>query len=408
MSASIVLGLGGCLDSELVLDPVRLQALVDGHELALQDIQQPTELCAERDLLISVLAFLQDGVGGERYVASIDAVLAFESHFEHVTTLGGTNVRAGRTLAQLGHPNILHVPGRDAHFESLLVDGSEVPTETPPASYVPHLIVQYPEGLRVRLRDGVIEAKHSNRVILVNDPVSEGTPLHDALPSWLDPGGVLVLSGLNSIRDEEILESRLGTLRGILDGAPSGLRVFYEDADYHVPTFRHRVWSEIGRRASVVGMNEDELASFSGRPVDITNVQQIATALSAVLDHLPGGTLVVHSKYWALAAGAAAHQLDTALETAILASGARFLEGDHARADSLETVRCLPRSTEGEALARELPELLQVPVTVLPARTLRTGTPTTIGLGDTFLGGLIAGVVSAEALLESTSPLEIS
>lgn len=408
MTPSIVLGLGGCLDSEVALDPSRLQALVDDHALSLAEIRQPTTLRTERDLLISVLDFLRDGVGGERYVSTVDAVLDFESHFEHATTLGGTNVRAGRTLAQLGHPNLLHVPGRDDTFESLLVEGSTVPARTPPAEYVPHLIVQYPEGLRLQLSDGALEAAHANRVILVHDPVSELTPLHDTLPEWLQPGGVVVLSGLNSIRDERILEDRLVTLRGILDDAPSGLRVLYEDADYHVPSFRRRVWSEIARRASVVGMNEDELASFTGRPVDVTDAEQIAAALEMVLGHLPGGVVMVHSKYWALAAGAYAHELDGALENGTLAAGGRFLDGDDAQASSLETVRARPRSLHGEAVAATLPALLAAPVTVVPARELRTSTPTTIGLGDTFLGGFIAGLVEAGALLEPSSTREIS
>lgn len=408
MTASIVLGLGGCLDSEVVLDPTKLQALVDDHALSLAEIRQPPELRTERDLLISVLDFLRDGVGGERYVSTVDAVLSFEDRFEHETTLGGTNVRAGRVLATMGHPNLLHIPGRDETFERLLVEGSTVPPKTPPAQYVPHLIVQYPEGLRIQLRDGILEAAHSNRVILVNDPVSELTPLHDTLPEWLQAGGVLVISGLNSIRDEGILEARLRTLQATLDDAPVGLRVFYEDSDYHVPAFRRRVWSELAARAAVIGMNEDELASFAGTPVDVTDAVQIASAITAVLENIPEGTLIVHSKYWALAAGAHARELEEALESGNLAAGARFLEGDRAWASSLDSVRAQPRSTQGEGIASTLPALLDLPVVVVPARTLSTATPTTIGLGDTFLGGLIAGVIASDTALCALSRQEIS
>ncbi|MCT1775113.1 ADP-dependent glucokinase/phosphofructokinase [Brachybacterium sp. p3-SID957] len=402
MTTSIVLGLGGCLDSELVLDPDVLQDLIDHQDLGTAEITQPDRITTERELLISVLAYLRDGVGGERYIESTRALLAFETRFSRELALGGTNVRAGRVLAKLGHDNILHVPGRDPEFESLLVDGSEVPPTTPPATYVPHLIVQYPRGLRLRLRDGAIESPHPNRLIFVNDPVSELTPLHPQLEDWLGEDGVLTLSGLNSIRDEQILEERLTTLKGVLDSAPTGLRVLYEDADYHVPAFRRRVWAELAVRASVVGMNEDELASFTGRPVDITDPGQIASALHAVLDELPGGTVIVHSKYWALAAGLQAAELEQALEVGIAAAGARFVHGDSADSSSLERVREMPESTEGVDLAAELPAFLRCPVVIVPARELTSAHPTTIGLGDTFLGGLIAGIVDTGAVLDST------
>ncbi|MFC7375419.1 ADP-dependent glucokinase/phosphofructokinase [Brachybacterium sp. GCM10030268] len=406
MTTSIVLGLGGCLDSELVLDENRLQAMADDHAVSLSEVRQPAEIATERDLLISVLAFMHEGIGGERYVSGIEALLAVQDRFEHVMTVGGTNVRAGRTLALLGHPNVLHVPGRDETFESQLAEGSAVLPGTPRANYVPHLIVQYPQHMRVRLMGGSIHTSHANRVILVNDPVSELTPLHDGLADWLRPGGVFVISGLNSIRNEQILEDRLRALRGILEQAPVGLRVMYEDADYHVPAFRRRVWAEITPRASVVGMNEDELASFTGRPVDVTDPSQIASALETILANLPGGTVMVHSKYWALAAGTHARELGGALECGILAAGARYLEGDAARAESLDTAGEHPTSRVGEAVAEKLPARIAAPVTVQPARELRTGAPTTIGLGDTFLGGFIAGVVETGAMLETRSTLE--
>lgn len=412
MTTSIVLGLGGCLDSELAVDPEGLQALVDAHGLELSQIAQPDRLDTERDVLISVLAYLQAGVGGERYVHSVDALRAVEARFPHEVTLGGTNVRAGRALAKLGHPNLLHVPGRDRTFESLVVEGSSVPSSTPDASYVPHLIVQFPQGIRLRLLDGDIRAPHANRVILVHDPVSELTPLHEDLPQWLEPGGVLVVSGLNSIRSEQILEERLGALGTLIDQAPPGLRVLYEDAEYHVPEFRRRVWEVLVPRVSMVSMNEDELSGLVGRPVDVSRATEIAAAVGTVLQQLPDAPLVVHSKHWALAAGMRAGEVGAAIEQGIWAAGARFLAGDAADAGTVEGVRAASPSHIGEEIAQQLPRLMEVPLVVRPARVLETLEPTTIGLGDTFLGGLIAGIVDAHALLHveasEHSPLEVA
>lgn len=411
MTTSIVLGLGGCLDSELAVDPEGLQDLVDAHCLEMSQIAQPERLDTERDVLISVLAYLREGIGGERYVNSVDALRAMEARFPHEVTLGGTNVRAGRALAKLGHPNLLHVPGRDRTFESLLVEESIVPPSTPEASYVPHLIVQFPQGVRLRLVDGEITAPHANRVILVHDPVSELTPLHADLPSWLEPGGVLVISGLNSIRSQQILEERLDTLRALIDQAPNGLRVLYEDAEYHVPQFRRRVWEALVPRVSAVSMNEDELAGLVGRLVDVTRAEEIAVAVDEVLQQLSDAPLVVHSKHWALAAGARSRELGSALELGIEAAGARFLAGDASNANALERVRAAAPSSIGEEIAAHLPPLLRAAVAVRSARTLVTPAPTTIGLGDTFLGGMIAGIVEAHALLpigeSQHSPLEV-
>lgn len=407
MEPSIVLGLGGCLDSELVLDSEVMQQMVGDYGLAMGEIRQPERITSERELLISVLAYIREGRGGERYIESMDSLLSFERRFAREVTLGGTNVRAGRVLARLGYSNILHVPGSDPEFERLLVDGSTVPSSTPAATYVPHVIVQFPRGLRLDLLDGAIEAPHPNRLIFVNDPVSELTPLHPQLEEWIDEDGVLTLSGLNSIRDETILEERLAALGAVLDDAPAGLRVLYEDADYHVPGFKKRVWSELATRADVVGMNEDELASIAGRRLDVSDPEQIAVALRVVLEQLPEATVVVHSKYWALAVGEHAEQLEEALETGIAAAGARFLHGDLSDAASLEEVRSAPESPKGVGLADALPTFLELPFVVLPARTLASSSPTTIGLGDTFLGGFIAGIVRSRALLTSTH-LEIS
>ena len=68
MTTSIVLGLGGCLDSELVLDPDVLQELIDRLDLGTAEICQPERITTERELVISVLAYLREGVGGERYI----------------------------------------------------------------------------------------------------------------------------------------------------------------------------------------------------------------------------------------------------------------------------------------------------------------------------------------------------
>ena len=63
----------------------------------------------------------------------------------------------------------------------------------------------------------------------------------------------------------------------------------------------------------------------------------------------------------------------------------------------------MPLSAAGVVLANVLPASLRCPVVVVPARELTSAHPTTIGLGDTFLGGLIAGIGDTGALLDPTA-----
>lgn len=146
----IVLGLGGCVDWEITWDDTVLQHLVDRHQITPSQIDTSVPVTDERSLLRSILAFLREGTGGERFIASEEIVTSFAAHFSHRTTLGGTNVRAALAMSQLGLRSSLHLVSVDDTFRRLLPPGTDYLCSAGRDRTWPHLIVQFPAGAQVR------------------------------------------------------------------------------------------------------------------------------------------------------------------------------------------------------------------------------------------------------------------
>ena len=172
----VVLGLGSCLDYEITWDGAVVQALADELGVTAGDVGRDVVVRTERDLVGSVLGFVREGAGGERFVASSAVLEAFAARFERRVTLGGTNVRAAVALARLGIGTALHTVSVDDHVRRLLPAGVGNLCSADHDSTDPHLIVQFPAGARVRVggaRPGDppvdVVAPHPNRLIYVND-----------------------------------------------------------------------------------------------------------------------------------------------------------------------------------------------------------------------------------------------
>ena len=76
-----------------------MAALIHHYEIRADELNRHRAINSERDLVISILGFLQAGMGGERWVASSAIVEAFSARFVRKITLGGTSVRAVAALA---------------------------------------------------------------------------------------------------------------------------------------------------------------------------------------------------------------------------------------------------------------------------------------------------------------------
>lgn len=390
-ASRVVLGLGGCVDHELTLTADVLDGLVAEYGVRAAELASPVPVTDERDLLVSILGYVARGAGGEHFVASAPALEAFADRFPHRTTLGGTSVRAGLLMSRLGVPSTFHLVSLDDTVRRLLPPDVEYISSAVEDTFHPHLIVQYDGGLRIRAGDLDITAPFPNRLIYVNDPANGAMRLADELGTRLRAAEVFLISGFNAMRDEDELDERLASLRSHMRQLPPGAVTYFEDAAYHEPGFSRRVRDALLDRIDVYGMNEDEMQSYLGHPVDLLSAPEVADALTALHTIVPAPTLVLHTKYWAAAFGPRAGEYADALDTGTVLAATRYRHGDDFTDEDVERMRGRPRRPESVAFAAAL-HARTSGVRCVPGFALDVARPTTVGLGDTFVGGFLAAL----------------
>ena len=392
-ASRVVLGLGGCVDYELTLTAGVLEQLVVEHGIGAAELTSPAPVVAgERDLVVSILGYVARGGGGEHFVASAPALESFAARFPHRATLGGTSVRAGILMDRLGIPSTLHLVSVNDTVRRLLPPHGAYTSSGTEDTFYPHLIVQYDRGLRVRAGDLDLTAPFPNRLIYVNDPANGAMRLTEDLGDRLAAADVFLISGFNAMRTAGELDDRLAELRAHMRRLPPGAVTYFEDAAYHEPAFSQRVRDALLDEIDVYGLNEDEMQSYLGYPVDLLSAAEVAGALKAVAALLPVPTLVLHTKYWAAAYGDRADDYAVALDTGVVMAAVRYGHGDDFTVDDVDRLQRQPRRHESVALAKELRERLGDTVHCVAAYDLDVAHPTTVGLGDTFVGGFLAAV----------------
>ncbi|MEV0388694.1 ADP-dependent glucokinase/phosphofructokinase [Nonomuraea sp. NPDC050643] len=392
MTSHVVLGLGGCVDYELKLSSSVLERLVAEHRIHDAELTSSVTVTNERELVISILGYLKKGGGGEHFVASSAALSAFAGRFPTRTTLGGTSVRAAMEMSRLGVPSTLHLVSLNDIVRRLLPADCDYVCSGDQDTLYPHLIVQYDQGLRVRAGDIDIRAPFPNRLIYVNDPANESMLLSGDLGSLLSHARVFLISGFNAIRDRPTLDRRLSTLRSHMRQLPAEAVVYYEDAGFHEPGLSHRVRDALLDVIDIYGLNEDEMQAHLGHAVDLLSVTEVASALESLRTVIPVTTLVVHTKYWSAAFGERAGAYAESLNEGIVIASTRYGHGDAYTSHDYERMRNRPRRTEAVEFAAALEDRMGGVVRCLPGFELDVAAPTTIGLGDAFVGGFLAAV----------------
>jgi ADP-dependent phosphofructokinase/glucokinase len=193
------------------------------------------------------------------------------------------------------------------------------------------------------------------------------------------------------MRDEALLRDRLATLTAAMRRMPAGAVVVYEDAGFHDPGMRSIVQQDL-TSVDVHSMNEDEFQHYLNRAVDLLDADQVVTALQESATFAVAPTVVVHTKHWSLAYGDNAARYREALQGGIDLASTLYCHGDDFDLADYERVRALPSHEGGSDLSRRIEARLGDTVSCVPAYLLDVSNPTTIGLGDTFVGGFVAAL----------------
>jgi ADP-dependent phosphofructokinase/glucokinase len=394
VASRVVLGLGGCIDYELRLSSSTLEELAAEYEIRDGELDLSAPVTDERNLIISVLAHMKRGAGGEYFATSSETLRGFADRFPRRISLGGTSVRAGLAMSRLGVRCMLHLVSLNDHVRRLLPPSCDYISSAREDTLYPHLVVQYDQGTRVQMDDIDMRAPFANRLIYVNDPANASLILSDQLGFLLRDAGVFLISGFNTMQDPDLLDERLDTLRTHMQQLPSGALVYYEDAAFHLPSFRSRVRNALLEIIDIYGMNEEEMQAEVRRSVDLLSALEVEQALHSLQTRVPGPTLVVHTKYWSLALGQGAPDDAEALRDGIAVASTRYCYGDDYTDEQYEFTGSLPVRPEAQAFATELEERMGSVVRCVPGLRLDdVAQPTTIGLGDSFVGGFLAALV---------------
>jgi ADP-dependent phosphofructokinase/glucokinase len=386
-----VLGSGGTIDHEIEWDAGLLARLAAEYGIRVADCDPDLPIVDERSLVAVILGHARLGRGGERFVAAPEVIETFSDRHRRTVTIGGTCVRAALIMRTLGVRSTTLLVAADDTFLGLYPDDCDYLLSDDRAELVPHLIVQLPPEGRIPVLDGEITIDRPNRLIFVNDPPQLTMELSPDLPPALAGADVFLISGFNAMRDADLLRHRLEAVAEATQSLPPRALVMYEDAGYHSDEVSRVAHEMITPLADVLSMNEDELQAHLGREVDLLDASAVTSALADLHRLFPGPTLVVHTRHWAAASGPRAADLEASLAGGIDAATARYVHGDAATAADIAAITSSHVPDSHRAVARAIADA-DVRATCVPAYVVDIPNPTTIGLGDCFVGGFLAAL----------------
>lgn len=381
-ASRVFLGFGTNIDVEAQWDNQVFQRLLEDSTLS----------CPTRNILRNIAVTIANGDGGEFSIDVHEILHKISTEIHTSRTLGGTGARASIILGIYGVPHYLHVPGDPSDLQSLFSPAAEVissPLDN--ATTSPHLIFQYPKGACLQLDGKEFVAPRSNRIILTSDYVNEVLPISEQVIGMLRECRLILLSGLNAIRDNEILRDRLNQIGLALRGRSRESLVVYEDAGFHNENLHQSVLSFAENNADLISLNEDEFNALLGCKLNFSDLNEIPNICSLVRKNFAHSSVILHTSTWAVAIGEMAHYLGDALDYGVATASTRYLKGDHLTASDVEnTLQQVHQASKfyGDRIDQRLASDDDFRISFAPDLGAADN-PTTIGLGDAFIGGLI-------------------
>lgn len=397
MGEKIAMGFHTCVDYELVWDTKTVEEQIKAFDIHAEDIKQGTEVDSERALWIECLAHLQAGTGGEIVPESPEICETFADRFERNITLGGTATRAAIVLDRLGYSTVLQTSCYNEHVERLMPSRVHVLSGVSKDHHViyPHVVLTYQGNTRICANDIDIVTPRENRILISRDIDSLNIPvLSDEFGHLITDSEVFLLGCLSEILDKEILVDRVEKIKKLWEYLPQDAVKIMEDGCYIKKDFRFYVHEQLAPMTDILSMNEDELQEYIGERINILDPEIVLKAVQTVHKNSGIQTILVHSAKWALAYGQMAPLMTNSLKGGIAMSATRFRIGDNFTPQDYKETMDLADQEESIEFSRTIEKLSDQPICCLPCKDLRyVEHPTVVGLGDSFAGGLLPGLL---------------
>ena len=396
MSNKIAMGFHTCVDYELIWDTEVVESLIEKFAIREDELLLDAPVHTERDAWIFCLAHLRAGIGGEIVPDDAQSVIDFAEHFERKETLGGTATRAAIVLDKLGYDTYLQTSCWNQHVENLLPEHiTAIPGAEDDGRIYPHVVLQCGKGVRIHAGDIDFVTPRENRMMISRDETSLDMPVvPEAFGPVIEDADVFLLGCFSEILERKILDRVIGKTEELLKYLPKKAVVICEDGCYVIKAFRYAVHEHLRQYFDVLSMNEDEMQEYIGRSIDILDVKAVSAAVKSVYESIGLDHIIIHSAKWALAYGKHPEKLKDALIGGATMASTRFRLGDDITREHYEETANLPNRADSEVFCEAIREVLGDRICIIPSKDMsHVEHPAVVGLGDSFIGGCLPGLV---------------
>lgn len=388
----------------------RLNGLLKEYmpDAKLSDMRPAGSIVTMPDLLETLVYYCSNGIGGE---VDVENTALVEESFQFEFGMGGTAVQAALALSELGCPSLVHLTDNSKEVCDILntpfvytinEDGRLVHTDKiiQTQEQEVHFIIQFKKGDKIDLGHQEIEIPCSNRLILTKVTVNKSVPFSMPYFQWVEENARQVssnvLSSFNVILDSAILEERLDYVEQHVKvyrrHNPGGI-VYFEDAHYHDDTVRRLCLETVYSCVDIVSLNEEELKytlEMYRFPADIEDIISCVKGAKFIREKFGiHRGVIVHTKDYSMYVG---EQLEADIETGLiygnLLATAKARNGWYGTREQIKEVLGLECSSKGVEGARKVAESEYASEVVLVPSKYIDKPKYTIGLGDSFVGGV--------------------
>ncbi|MDC7287255.1 hypothetical protein NXH76_05540 [Blautia schinkii] len=385
----IALGFSNTVDYEIEWDASYLEKLIRYVGLYEDDIKEMQNIRSMKELLSSILFHMRDGSGCGLLTEVPQVIEEFIKGTKYRVALGGTNLRAAEIISALGGSALVHLVSLNEDTKKLMpaniswIGGEEF------QCCFPHIAIQFPKNAYIKANDIEITSPRENRVIYSGDTACAHMPLNLEFFNRACKARAVLLSSFDLITDPHILQMRVSEVKAGLQAVDrSRTVVFYEHAFFGDETAGDFVRNELGGYIDIYSMNEDEFQTLIGKKINLLDETEVAEGLMAAREKLPTSTMIVHTCYWALVFGSRADEFTEALQYGMLTASTRYRCQKVDKA-GIEATGKLPLQIRAGQFAKRLEAGFESGLRCLPAAEINVSNPTTVGLGDSFVGGFL-------------------